>query len=92
MGQVRKKHKIKKGDEVVVITGRDKGVRGQVTGVNHETERVTVAGVNIRKKATRPNPQTGEEGGFKEIEGSLHISNVMLIDPVTQKPTRKRPA
>jgi large subunit ribosomal protein L24 len=87
-----KKLKIKKGDEVVVITGRDRGFRGKVKQVNRETLRVIVEGVNIRKKAVRPNPQTGQEGGFMEKEGSIHISNVMLIDPATQRPTRKRPA
>ena len=85
-----KKLKIKKGDEVVVITGKDKGNRGQVTLVNRSTDRVTVAGVNMIKKAVRPNPQTGEEGGIVEREAPIHISNVMLIDPVTQKRTRKR--
>jgi len=86
------KLKIKKGDEVVVITGSDKGVRGKVKQVNRETCRVIVEGVNIRKKAVRPNPQTGQEGGFIEKEGSIHASNVMLIDPATQKRTRKRPS
>jgi len=86
------KLKIKKGDEVVVITGRDKGARGKVLNVNRETLRVTVEGVNMMKKAVRPNPQTGQEGGFVEKEGTIHISNVMLIDPATQKPTRRRPS
>ena len=85
-----KKIKLKKGDEVIVITGKDKGVRGQITRVYPSTSRVTVSGVNVVKKAVRPNPQTGEEGGFVSKEASIHISNVMLIDPVTQKPTRKR--
>ncbi|MDR1841631.1 MAG: 50S ribosomal protein L24 [Holophagales bacterium] len=89
MGQV-KKLKLKKGDEVMVITGRDKGARGQISHVNPVAGRVVVAGVNVRKKAVRPNPQTGEEGGFIEKEASIHVSNVMLIDPVTNKPTRKR--
>jgi large subunit ribosomal protein L24 len=92
MAQPHKKLKIKKGDEVVVITGKDRGVRGKVRQVNPETCRVIVEGVNMVKKAVRPNPQTGQEGGFIEKEGTIHISNVMLIDPATQKPTRKRPA
>ena len=91
MGQA-KKFKIKKGDEVVVITGRDKGARGQVSQVIPATSRVVVSGVNMVKKAVRPNQQTGEEGGIVQKEASIHISNVMLIDPATQKPTRKRPA
>ena len=90
MAQV-KRLKIKKGDEVVVITGKDKGARGFVSAVSTSTSRVTVEGVNLRTKATKPNPQTGEEGGLIKKEASIHVSNVMLIDPVTQKPTRKRP-
>jgi len=85
-----KKLKLKKGDEVLVITGKDKGHRGQITHVSPSTDRVTVAGVNIKRKAIRPNPQTGEEGGIIAKEAGIHISNVMLIDPVTNKPTRKR--
>ena len=87
-----KKLKIKKGDEVIVITGKYKGTRGQITQVNPGTSRVTVAGVNIVKKAVKPNPRTGEEGGLLTKEAPIHISNVMLIDPATQKPTRKRPS
>jgi large subunit ribosomal protein L24 len=86
-----KKLKLKKGDEVIVITGSDKGTRGQVTHVSPSTGRVTVSGVNLRRKAVRPNPQTGEEGGIISKEAGIHVSNVMLIDPATQKPTRKRP-
>jgi large subunit ribosomal protein L24 len=87
----KKKFKLKKGDEVIVITGKDKGTRGQITRVNPSTDRVIVVGVNLKKKAVRPNPQTGEEGGIISKEAGIHISNVMLIDPSTQKPTRKRP-
>jgi len=85
-----KKLKLKKGDEVIVITGKDKGSRGQITHVSTSTDRVTISGVNIKRKAVRPNPQTGEEGGIVTKEAGIHISNVMLIDPATQKPTRKR--
>jgi len=85
-----KKLKLKKGDEVVVITGKDKGTRGQITHVSPSTCRVTVSGVNVKRKTVRPNPQTGEEGGIITKEAGIHISNVMLIDPATQKPTRKR--
>jgi large subunit ribosomal protein L24 len=84
------KMKLKKGDEVVVIAGKDKGKRGQISKVTPATNRVVVAGVNVVKKATKPNPQTGEGGGFTEKEASIHASNVMLVDPKTQKPTRKR--
>ena len=90
------KMKLKKGDEVVVITGKDRGKRGQITKVspanNPDTNRVLVTGINMIKKATKPNPQTGAEGGIVTKEASIHASNVMLVDPATQKPTRKRTA
>jgi large subunit ribosomal protein L24 len=84
------KMKLKKGDEVIVIAGKDKGKRGQITKVNPDTNRVVVAGINTVKKATKPNPQTGEGGGLIEKEAPIHASNVMLIDSETQKPTRQR--
>ena len=84
------KMKLKKGDEVVIIAGKDKGKRGQVAKVSPVNNRVVVGGINMVKKATKPNPQTGEGGGFTEKEAPIHASNVMLIDPTTQKPTRKR--
>ena len=84
------KMKLKKGDEVLVITGKDRGKRGQVTKVSPSTNRVVVAGINLVKKATKPNPQTGAEGGLVTKHASIHDSNVMLVDPKTQKPTRKR--
>ena len=84
------KMKLKKGDEVVVIAGKDRGKRGQVTKVSPSTNRVVVAGINLVKKATKPNPQTGAEGGMVTKEASIHASNVMLVDPASQKPTRKR--
>ncbi len=84
------KMKLKKGDEVLIITGKDRGKRGQVTKVSPTTNRVVVAGINMIKKATKPNPQTGDEGGIVTKESPIHASNVMLVDPATQKPTRKR--
>jgi len=84
------KMKLKKGDEVLVITGKDRGKRGQITKVSPSTNRVVVAGINLVKKATKPNPQTGAEGGMVTKEASIHASNVMLVDPASQKPTRKR--
>ena len=83
------KMKLKKGDEVQVIAGKDKGKRGQITKVSPATNRVVVAEVNLVKKATKPNPQTGEGGGIIAKEGSIHASNVMRVDPATQKPVRK---
>ena len=86
------KMKLKKGDEVLVITGKDRGKRGQILKVSPSTNRVVVAGVNVIKKATKPNPQTGAEGGMVTKEASIHASNVMRVDAATQKPTRKRQA
>ncbi len=84
------KMKLKKGDEVLIITGKDRGKRGQITKVSPSSNRVVVAGMNMIKKATKPNPQAGVEGGIVTKEASIHASNVMLVDPATQKPTRKR--
>ena len=84
------KMKLKKGDEVQVITGKDKGKRGVISKVSPDTNRVIVEGVNMVKKATKPNPQTGEGGGFTEKEAPIHASNVMLLDAKTGKGTRKR--
>ena len=79
--------KIRKGDNVVVITGRDKGKRGDVTRVV-DAEHVLVAGINQVKKHQRPNPMKGEQGGIVNKEMPIHVSNVALWNPVTQKPDR----
>jgi large subunit ribosomal protein L24 len=79
--------KIRKGDTVVVIAGRDKGRRGAVIEVFAD-DRVRVEGLNISKKHQRPNPQIGQQGGIVERESPLHISNVLLYNPVTQKGDR----
>lgn len=84
------KMKLKKGDDVLVIAGKDKGKRGQVAKVSPANNRVLVTGVNLIKKATKPNQQTGEGGGIIQKEATIHASNVSLIDPATQKATRKR--
>jgi large subunit ribosomal protein L24 len=84
------KMKLKKGDTVVVIAGKEKGKQGQIAKVSPATNKVVVAGINMVKKATKPNQQTGEAGGFVSKEAPIHASNVMLVDPKTQKPTRKR--
>ena len=78
--------KIKRNDEVIVTTGRDKGKRGKVLRVLED--RVTVSGINMVKRHTRPNPQAGVAGGIVEKEASLHISNVALVDPSTGKASR----
>ena len=79
--------KIKKGDDVVVITGRDKGRRGTVLSILGNG-RVLVEGVNIAKKHQKPNPNAGVQGGIIEKEMPLAQSNVMLLNPITDKGDR----
>jgi large subunit ribosomal protein L24 len=79
--------KIRKGDEVVVITGREKGRRGTVIKVL-PNDRLLVENVNMVKRHTRPNPQRGTQGGIVEKEASLHRSNVMLWNPVAKRGDR----
>ncbi|OLF73226.1 50S ribosomal protein L24 [Maricaulis sp. W15] len=78
--------KIKKGDKVVILAGRDKGKTGEVTKVLPTEDRVIVAGVNVVKRHTRAT-QT-DQGGIKEKEASIHVSNVALADPKTGEATR----
>ncbi|MCG7418974.1 50S ribosomal protein L24 [Macrococcus epidermidis] len=78
---------IKKGDKVIVITGKDKGKTGTVIEALPKKDRVVVEGVNIAKKHQKPT-QMNPEGGIVEFEAAIHVSNVMLIDPKTNKPTR----
>lgn len=80
-------NKIKKGDTVAVLTGRDRGKRGTVMRV-YADNRVIVEGINLVKRHTRPNPQAGIAGGIVEKEAPLQISNVALFNPMTQKPDR----
>ena len=80
------KMRVKRGDQVVVVTGRDKGKTGEVLRVDRERNRVLVQGVNMAKRHQRPT-QTSP-GGINEFEASIHVSNVALIDPDTRKPTR----
>jgi large subunit ribosomal protein L24 len=80
-------NRIKKGDEVIVITGRDKGRRGTVLRV-YEDDRVLVENVNVVKKHQRPNPQRGVAGGIIEKEMPLQASNVMLWNPLAKKGDR----
>ena len=79
--------RIKKGDEVIVITGKDKGRRGTVTRVL-VNDRLVVEGVNVVKKHTKPNPNKGVQGGIVDKEMSIHISNVALFNPQTGKGDR----
>jgi large subunit ribosomal protein L24 len=80
------KMKIRRGDNVVVISGRDKGQTGEVLRVDRERNRVLVQGVNMVKRHQRPT-QTSP-GGINEFEAMLHVSNVAVVDPKTDKPTR----
>jgi large subunit ribosomal protein L24 len=79
--------KIKRNDEVIVITGKDKGKRGKVLRVLDDA-RVVVSGINMIKRHTRANPQAGIAGGIVEKEASVHISNVALVNPATGKADR----
>ncbi len=79
--------KIKKGDDVIVIAGKDKGRRGTVLNVRDDG-RLVVEGVNVAKKHTKPNPQKGISGGITEQEMPLEESNVMLWNPVAGKGDR----
>ena len=79
-------NRIKKGDQVVVNAGKDKGKQGEIVRV--DGDRVVVAGLNIVKRHTKPNPQAGVAGGEVEREASIHISNVNVVNPATGKGER----
>ena len=79
-------NRIKKGDQVLVTTGKDKGKQGEVVRV--DGDRVVVSNVNLVKRHTKPNPQAGVAGGVVERESSIHISNVMPVNPATGKGER----
>ena len=81
-------HKIKKGDEVIVLTGKSKGLRGKVLRVVAEGKRAVVEGVNLVKKHVKPNPNTNTQGGIIEREAALDISNIAIYNPVTKKADR----
>src|SRR4029079_13953034 len=76
--------RIKKGDEVVVLTGRDKGKRGTVVR-RVDKDHVIVEGVNRAKKHAKPNPMKGQTGGIVDKDMPIHVSNVALFNPATQK-------
>jgi len=80
--------KVKKGDTVEVIAGKDAGRTGKVLKVDSDRERVVVEGVHMIKRHTRPNPQKRIQGGIVEREGAIHVSNVMVISPDSGKKTR----
>ncbi len=73
--------KIKKGDTVEVISGKDAGTRGRVLVIDRDRERLVIEGVNMIKRHTRPNPKKNVQGGIVEREAPIHVSNVMVISP-----------
>jgi large subunit ribosomal protein L24 len=79
---------IRKNDQVMVRAGKDRGKKGRVLSVVPAKNRVIVEGVNLIKRHTRPNPQKNIKGGIVEREAAIHLSNVMLVDPDTNEPTR----
>ncbi|MBI5661595.1 MULTISPECIES: 50S ribosomal protein L24 [Ignavibacterium] len=79
--------KIKKNDTVMVIAGNDRGKTGKVLKVFPKESRVIVEGINLRKRHTKPS-QRNPQGGILEKEAPIHVSNVMIIDPKTNEPTR----
>ncbi|GAB1595244.1 50S ribosomal protein L24 [Lysobacter sp. PAGU 2638] len=79
-------NRIRKGDQVVVIAGKDKGKQGEV--VRMLGDKVVVSNINVVKRHTKPNPQAGQPGGVIEREAPIHASNVMLLNPATGKGER----
>jgi large subunit ribosomal protein L24 len=79
-------NRIRKGDQVVVIAGKDKGKTGDVVRV--AGDKVVVSNINIVKRHTKPNPQAGQPGGVIEREAPIHVSNVMLFNPASGKGER----
>ncbi|CAM4432559.1 MAG: 50S ribosomal protein L24 [Legionellaceae bacterium] len=82
--------KLKKDDYVIVIAGKDKGKKGKILRVLPKLRKVLVEGINLVKKAVKPNPQLNQEGGIKVKEALLDISNVALVHPATGKPSKVR--
>jgi large subunit ribosomal protein L24 len=79
-------NRIRKGDQVLVIAGKNKGQKGEVMRVLGD--KVVVSNINVVKRHTKPNPQAGQAGGIVEREAPIHISNVMLFNPATGKGER----
>ena len=80
--------KIKKGDNIIVITGKDKGKTGEVFVIDRKNLKVKVRGINIVKKHRKPSQD--QPGGIEQIETFINISNISLIDPIDNKPSRVR--
>jgi large subunit ribosomal protein L24 len=79
-------NRIKKGDRVIVVAGKDKGKQGDVVSI--DGDRVVVSNINIVKRHTKANPQAGKPGGVIEREAPIHVSNVMLFNPASGKGER----
>jgi large subunit ribosomal protein L24 len=84
---MQKKIHIKKGDTVMIITGESKGQKGRVLEINRDKNKAIVEGVNMVSKHTKPNAKA-PQGGIIKKEAPVHISNMMLVDPTSGKPTR----
>lgn len=80
-------NKLKKGDSVIIIAGKDKGKKGEVLKVI-DPDKLVISNINLAKKHVKPNPNKGESGGIIEREMPLHISNVMMFNPITKKGDR----
>lgn len=80
--------KVKKGDTVEVIAGKDSGKRGRVLRIDRDRGRLVVEGVNMIKRHTRPNPTRRVQGGIVEREAPIHVSNVMVVSPDSGRPSR----
>ena len=85
----QKRTHVKVGDQVLVLSGKDKGKQGEILEIFPEKERAIVEGVNFITKHVRPDPQT-QQGGAVSIEGSVHLSNLKLVCPRTDKPIRTK--
>jgi len=81
---------VRKNDNVLVIAGKDRGRRGRVLKVLPEKNRLVVEGVNMIKRHTKPNPNRNVKGGIVERESPIHVSNVAIVDPKSDAPTRIR--
>lgn len=79
--------RIRNGDEVIIVSGKDEGRRGTVTHVRDD-DKIVVEGINLVKKHVKPDPNAGIQGGIEEREMPLHVSNVMLYNPATDKGER----
>jgi len=84
----KKKVQVKAGDRVMVISGKDKGKTGSVKKVLTSSHKIIVEGINMMTKAQRPNPMLGIQGGLNKMEAPLEASNVMIVCPSCEKPTR----